>query len=330
MLDWKLWEGDANQWDAMVCEFPDYTVFQSYAWGVHQERFGWRPLRLFAHDQSRRLVSLTQAFVRSRIFGVGVVWIPGGPLGDMSAWSYALRKVICEEAKLRFAYYRLNVMRKPSKDSSRIMLENGWRRSSKKLSSGLSLEYDPSPPDTQRMLKCSGNWRHNLRRSFKRCLTIAVWSSPNPHEIMQAYESMQKFKNIGSLTSFTEIDSISRTFGDRCLIVHCRDERGELLALRGALVMGSKAWDIFAVTSAAGRKVYASHAAFWELMSQCSDKGVNWYDLGGADPLNNRSVYDFKKGTGAADIEYLGEWECAHPYLLRHIANFFIGRRRHI
>ena len=45
------------------------------------------------------------------------------------------------------------------------------------------------------------------------------------------------------------------------------------------------------------------------LMKQCAERGVRWYDMGGVDPVNNRGVYDFKKGTGARALEYLGEWE---------------------
>jgi lipid II:glycine glycyltransferase (peptidoglycan interpeptide bridge formation enzyme) len=148
--------------------------------------------------------------------------------------------------------------------------------------------------------------------------------------MMKAYGIMQDLKNIAAQTNIREIESILSAFGKQCLIVRCDDQSGELLALRGAIVMESKAWDIFAVSSPAGRKVYASHATFWELMSQCAHRGVLYYDMGGADPINNRGVYDFKKGTGAIDTEQLGEWEYSNPSFLRHIANYLIGRRGRI
>ena len=326
MLAWTPWEGDAAQWDVIVRQLQDFTVFQSYAWGEHRARFGWSPLRLLASDRGQ-VVAVAQVLVRRHRFGIGVVWIPGGPLGKTSAWNSGLRQAIRKEAGLRFFYCRLNVMSNRTSELEDTLLANGWLRSSRQLSSGLRLEYLPSLPDEQRMLQCSGNWRHNLRRSFKRSLRMSVWDTPDPKVMMQIYASMQELKNLAAQTSHEDIESIFNSFGQRCVIVRCDDERGELLALRGALIMGPKAWDIFAVASPAGRKVYASHAAFWELMAQCSQRGVVWYDMGGADPINNRGVYDFKKGTGATDTTLLGEWEFAYPGFLRHIANYLIGRR---
>jgi lipid II:glycine glycyltransferase (peptidoglycan interpeptide bridge formation enzyme) len=307
----------------------DFTVFQSYAWGAHRARFGWSPLRLLAHDEGQ-IVAVAQALVRRYRFGIGLVWIPGGPLGKPYAWNSALRQAISKEAGLRFFYCRLNAMSNRTSASVGTLLANGWLRTSRPLSSGLSLEYLPSLPEEQRMLQCSGNWRHNLRRSYKRSLFISVWATPDPYEMMKAYGIMQDLKNIAAQTNIREIESILSAFGKQCLIVRCDDQSGELLALRGAIVMESKAWDIFAVSSPAGRKVYASHATFWELMSQCAQRGVLQYDMGGADPINNRGVYDFKKGTGAIDTEQLGEWEYSNPSFLRQIANYLIGRRGRI
>jgi len=87
------------------------------------------------------------------------------------------------------------------------------------------------------------------------------------------------------------------------------------------LVLGEKGWDIFAATIPAGRSEYASHAVFWELTKQCAAHNITWYDMGGVDPVKSRGVYDFKKGTGARDLEYLGEWEYARPSLFAKIAN---------
>ncbi len=329
MLVWTRWEGEAEQWDAIVLRMPDFTVFQSYAWGEHRARFGWSPLRLLAHDGAQ-IIAVAQVFIRRYPFGIGVAWIPGGPLGKESVWNSAFRQTVCKEAGIKFIYLRLNVMSIHNYEIVEAMINNGWSRTSRPLSSGLSLEYSPSLSEGQRMLQCSGNWRHNLRRSFKRSLHTSVWSTPDSYEMMKAYEVMQDLKNLAAQTSIEEIDSILSAFGKQCLIVRCDDESGELLALRGAIIMGPKAWDIFAVSSPAGRKVYASHASFWELMSQCAHRGVVCYDMGGADPISNRGVYDFKKGTGAIDTKQLGEWEFSNIGLLRHVANYLIGRQGRI
>jgi lipid II:glycine glycyltransferase (peptidoglycan interpeptide bridge formation enzyme) len=62
-------------------------------------------------------------------------------------------------------------------------------------------------------------------------------------------------------------------------------------------------------------------------MKLCGERNVQWYDMSGVDPVNNKGVYDFKKGTGAQDLQYLGEWEYARPSIFGLIASRIIARR---
>ena len=87
------------------------------------------------------------------------------------------------------------------------------------------------------------------------------------------------------------------------------------------------AWDYIAITTPAGRKNYASYAVFWALAESCFQLGMRRFDLGGIDPINNRGVYDFKKGTGATQIDYEGEWDTAKPLWFRRIASMLIAQR---
>ena len=326
MLTWQYWKGSAFEWDALILQFEDFTAYQSHAWGEHRARFGWVPLRLVGL-RSSQVVTAVQILVRRYPLGVGVVWIPGGPMGGIQAWSEGLKPAIRKLSGLRFLYCRFNALGTRTDGVDTILKVNGWVRTSTPLSSGQSMEYRPSLPEEQRLQLCSGNWRHNLRRSFKRGLSTTVWANPDSMEMMRAYASMQQLKGLVAQTSKEEIESLQIAFGRNCLIVRCDDHQGNLLALRGALIMGDKAWDMFAVANAAGRKVYASHSAFWFLMNQCAQMGVQWYDMSGADPIGNRGVYDFKKGSGATDFMQVGEWEFAYPSFLRIPVSYLIGRR---
>ena len=78
---------------------------------------------------------------------------------------------------------------------------------------------------------------------------------------------------------------------------------------------------LFAAASVSARKVYASHGLLWILFNHCAEMGVSRYDLGGVDPLKNKGVFDFKKGTGAHLINYLGEWEYGSFPTLKYLVN---------
>jgi lipid II:glycine glycyltransferase (peptidoglycan interpeptide bridge formation enzyme) len=146
--------------------------------------------------------------------------------------------------------------------------------------------------------------------------------------MLDAYVAMQSYKQLGEQISRAELTSLLEVFDEDCIVVRCDNAGGRLIALRGALLFGNRAWDFFAAATPEGRKVYASHAAFWELMRQCANRGVCWYDMSGIDPINNKGVYDFKKGTGAREVAYLGEWDRATSRMLRTAANFLIGWRK--
>lgn len=326
MLNWQLWNGRADEWDGLLQEFPNFTVYQNHAWGEHRARFGWRPLRLVVRDGDK-ITAMAQILLRRYPFGIGVVWIPGGPMGDVDLWGNGLQDAIRVAAGVRFLYCRLNSMRPYSTIDELRLTSLGWRRSAYPINSGFSLVYQPALTEDVRLAQCSGHWRHNLRRSSKRGLHTYLWQEPDPDEIMKTYISMQDHKQLNAQTSCQEIESLLKAFTKQYLLIRCDDENGNLLALRGALIFGEKAWDIFATATPAGRKVYASHAAFWELMKQCAERQVQWYDMSGVDSVNNRGVYDFKKGTGAQDLQYLGEWEYAKPSVFGFLASRAIAWR---
>jgi hypothetical protein len=326
VLSWTSWEGSAAEWDNLLLQFDEYTFHQSYEWGEHKSRTGWMPFRLTAIEDGRA-VGMAQVLVRRFPAGVALAWIPGGPIGAADAWGKQFRDAVRRVARATFLYCRVSPMRERSGSDVECMIQTGWRRAISPLVSGKSLAYSLIEPESVREGQATRNWRHNLRRSAKQGHTVRVWPSPNPDEMLEVYQAMQSLKKLSEQISRPALVSILDGFGSNCVIVRCDDAGGRLLAFRGALIFGEKGWDIFAAATPEARKVYASHAAFWELMKQCAARGVLLYDMGGVDPVGNKGVYDFKKGTGGSDVSYLGEWDWASLPLLRRAADFLIKRR---
>lgn len=322
MLTWKKWEGSAGEWDETLLKFPDYTVYQSFDWGEHRGTFGWNPVRMTA-EQDGKLVSAAQVLVRHLPFGIKFAWVPGGPTGEPADWAQSFPVALKSVLDSRFVYCRINNMRAESAADLQAMA-GAWQQPEFRLHTGLSAAYIPADTESERIEHTSKNWGRNLRRSQKQGNAVRLWDSPNPEEMHSVYREMQDNKSLGEQFSCEALASILSRFGTHCVVVRCDDSAGNLLAFRGALLFGDRGWDIFAATSNRGRKVYASHAAFWELMNRCVEHGVKWYDMSGVDPVKGKGVYDFKKGTGAVDLKYLGEWDAATFPLLRCISNIVV------
>ena len=193
-----------------------------------------------------------------------------------------------------------------------------------------SLVHSLDAEESTRRSRCSSNWKRNLKRSAQNESFTYIWKSPDAKSISDAYAQMDEFKDIKGVSlarSNDDLQSVINTFGDSLILVRSDDKDGAPLAIRGALLFNETAWDFIAVTTPAGRKKYASHAVFWALAEQCFQLGIKQFDLGGIDPVNNRGVYDFKKGTGTAQVDYLGEWEISNPLWFRGIASRLISRK---
>jgi hypothetical protein len=305
------------------------TIYQSHRWGEHRSQFGWTIVRLVARIDGR-VVAMIQAQSR-RYFGIlAVFWSPGGPVGDLSVCGEAMRSALLQEVGARFAVFRLNLMRPTAAHDADTLLRGDWLVPHHQLLSGKTLMLDLSADPVMLESLLTRNWRHNLKRSLKRPTNAYHWKNPQAKEMKLAYDSMHAYKgteHLSQLNSLYSMESLITQFGDSCVIVRCDDEHGNLIALRGALVMGDSAWDTFAAATPEGRKSYASYRAFWTLMELCRTRGVRHYDLGGVDPVNNKGVYDFKQGTGAQVVRFLGEWEHSKPLILGAIVGRRIARR---
>jgi len=325
MLTWEKWSGTPDEWDEALLKFSDHNVYQSFAWGEHRQAFGWQAVRMTG-GSGGKLLCVAQALVRQLPMRIKFAWVPGGPAGEPADWAPSFLGGLKKVLACRFVYCRVNNMRTESPGDLAAM-SGAWHKPEFRLHTGLSMAYIPAGDESERIGRTSKNWGRNLRRAHKQGNLVRLWESPDPAEMHGVYREMQEYKSLGEQFSRDALASILDRFGRRCVVVRCDDAEGKLLAFRGGLLFGDRGWDIFAATTTAGRKVYASHAAFWELMNRCIGLGVTWYDMGGVDPEKGKGVYDFKKGTGAEDLKFLGEWDTANFSLLRGLANLVVKWR---
>ncbi|MBI1795851.1 MAG: peptidoglycan bridge formation glycyltransferase FemA/FemB family protein [Candidatus Eisenbacteria bacterium] len=317
----------SSSWDRDLFTLADWTLDQSHAWGEHSRRLGWQVRRFVARDGDAPR-AMAQVLVRSPAPGVRMLWTPGGPVGDLAAWGSGLRRAVTRAIPGVAHYWRMFSHRAVGDDDARALAALGWRRVRTKLRSGMSMRLDLAGGADALAAGLSSNWRHNLKRSGRHGLTARRWERPAIGEILAVYHAMETHKALREQFSTRQMASLFEAFGDRLMVWRCDDVSGGLLALRGCVALGNRAWDMLAAATPEARKVYASFATCWELLQACQRLGVRSYDLRGVEPEKNPGVYDFKKGTGAEFVEYLGEWDWATNGLLRLAADRAVSRQR--
>ena len=332
MVTWELLTDEAalNLWDENLSKFNDHSFYQTFAWGEYNRALGWQPHRWAAFDDAGEIVAMMQGMLRRYPLGVGLVWGEGGPVGDLSIYDANLQQAIARTTKLKRVYCRFRCDRARQVEDALRLTGQGWARSWYTITSNWSMSLDLSKDEDQLLAECSKEWRKNLRRAERCDLRLRLWLDPDIDEIFDAHVSMEKLKNLGEQFSKQKLVHIFKHLKQNILLYRCDDEQGVLASLYGCAVVGNRAWNMFAVTSERGRDLRASYATFWELIRHCRRIGVQHYDLGGIDPIQNPGVYNFKKGTGAAPLEYLGEWDWAPSAWLRWAGNWSISQRSQI
>ncbi|MBI5212495.1 MAG: peptidoglycan bridge formation glycyltransferase FemA/FemB family protein [Nitrospirae bacterium] len=328
MVNWKLLDdGNAKAvWDKSLLRFPDYTLFQTFMWGEYKRNSGWSPKRWIAIDENDEIIAMVQGLLRIFPLNLGLIWVPGGPAGDLSAICEGFFKFAKKSTGLKRLFCRFYLNRKNNLPDEDTLRKSNMAKARCSINSGLSMLYNLFPDKSHP--KATKNWRHNLRRSEKHDLSVRLWERPDIDSMLSVYEQMEGLKKIGRQYSREELIGLFETMSDKITLYRCDNAGGELLGFRGCAIIGNKGWDLLAAVTAEGRRSYASYALFDRLMQYCRDAGILYYDMGGVDPIRNPGVYNFKKGTGAVSQEYLGEWDWAMPRLLRPLVNWAVYGKR--
>ena len=81
----------------------------------------------------------------------------------------------------------------------------------------------------------------------------------------------------------------------------------KVCSVRAIIYFNNVCWDLLSATNLEGRKTYASYAVTYEIMKFYLRNKIKTYNLSGVDLINNKSVYNFKKGMGSKLIEIPNE-----------------------
>lgn len=325
--NWTQWSGTDFEWDAELLNFVEPCAYQNSSWGNHRLDFGWKILRLIDGSQSS---CLAQVLVKSKL-GTTIAWVPGGPVGDLSGLDAGFNELIRHLTGDSRLFIRINLLKPTKSESEKLLNANGWRSARNKFSSGLSLNYSLQADEPSRRELLSTNWRRNLRRGETRNIDPYIWSNYSAEDIANVYYQLSEYKDLETnidIPSLKTISSLISNCHKNLILIRCDDAQGQPIAIRGALSFGKKAWDILAATTPIGRKQYSSYVTAWKLFNVCVDMNITNYDLSGVDPIHNKGVYDFKKGTGAKEVTYLGEWDRGAPFFVAPLAGRLIGYRR--
>ena len=250
-----------------------------------------------------------------------VLWCPGGPAGDLSAFGDEFEKEIAALLGVKRLYIRARFDR--SRDIEDVLLLNyaGWNRSTFILHSGFTMEIDLLTSTDKRLKKCSRSWRRNLKTAQKNKLNARKAIESDIDNIYHLFGEMQKRKNLVEIVSRKRLEWLLTERSEHIISLCVEDEQQTLLAFECAFILGERAVSFIAASSPEARSQRAGYLAFWTIMEECRNSGAYVFDLGGIDPISNPGVYTFKRQSGGKPVESLGEWDSATSSWICRAAN---------
>jgi lipid II:glycine glycyltransferase (peptidoglycan interpeptide bridge formation enzyme) len=322
MNKWTLLTSPTREsWNNIILALKCNVIYQRYEWGVIQNAKNWTPYRFVFQSDNGNIISAVQILSKKK-FGINIIWIPGGSSGGIQNLDNSFRLAIKKSIKSHLMYIRCNILFKSNNNDRTTLLNNGWTKPLKKLTSEKSILLDITSDEDTRLVSASKNWRHNLRRAKKRLGTIKRVLTPNIDELIDLYTEMETRKSLPAQFTKKQLIKMFDTLKEDLFYYECREESGEVIAIRAIAVINDMGWDLLAASNQNARKQYSTYALIWKIINDLHSCGTKTFDFGGIDPDKNPGVYNFKKGLGGVEVDYLGEYEWSDNKLLKYVISF--------
>ena len=205
-----------------------------------------------------------------------------------------------------------------SDSQAAVFSEVGFAASSAAMSyRTFLLDISKRPEEIRRNL--AQKWRNCLNQSEKRGLIVRNGTSPDLFrefcDLFARFAERKPFE-VDLAPPFYLAVHLQLAESDRFHISLAETE-GKVVAGHVASFLGDTCVYLLGASSDEGLQTKASYLLQWQVIQLAHEKGFQWYDLGGIDPVKNPGVYHFKSGLGGKDVTALGPLECPATGLRR-------------
>ncbi len=308
---------------AFLSEAPGGDVLQTPAWADLKSRTGWAG-RHYVVRQGGRVRAAVTVLCRSLplLKGCRIGYAPRGPVADDPAALDELLRGLGRQARAeRLVFLKVDpAVPAPAPDFTAALTRAGF--SPVRRGPGfegvqprfvMRLALDRSEDEV--MAGFSPKTRYNVRLAARK--GVAVREETGPEDLVQFYELLEETarRDGFAIRSFRYYQDLWECLVEPGLArLFVAEYEGKPLA--GAILfhLGETAWYVYGASSGRRRELMPNHALQWAMIRWAMRQGCTVYDFRGVsgdlDPVNPLyGLYRFKKGFGAALVEYVGEYD---------------------
>ncbi len=323
-------KNDSKEWDAILSQFDQSTIFQSYAWGELKKDENWECFRLIISENEKPTL-IAQILVK-KFLGIKLGWCPGGPI--LNTKSIDLAKTALNEFKkiiIRKKIFNLRCKPYLQKTDTNLEIFSTLAKSTIKITSSKTVNIS-TQDDKVFLQDCRKKHRYYIKQSQKHNLEWKISTLENAQKtFIQILNEMQEKKKIK--IKLIDIKNFSQLLGE----THSGKPR--VFALTGyekncpivsciMSVFDNVAFQHYAASNQRGRKIFASYGMTYELIKVLKDMGVKYMNFGSiSDDESSPGVDFFKLGFGGNLFERVGEFDIAKFRIYSFIFNAMLKFR---
>lgn len=330
---------DREAWgDALAC-FCDRSYQQEFAYAetlaarqaaLHEEVAVW---------DGDELIGLASIRIRRiPLLGVGVAYIPSGPMVNRGADGDIERLGLCLSA-LRAEYVSRRGLQ------LRVLLPIGspdWNMGAAQVMAGLGLRRIPHGRGYETMIVnlerplddirkgLAQKWRNCLNRAERQGLSVRWLADVQDFDrFAQAHSAFVAHKGFRVDLDASFFADVRRSGAKELSLAIAWAEWDDTpVAAHLGSYAGDTAVYLLGYTTERGMRSQAAYLLQWAVLQRAQALGMKWYDLGGIDPIGNPGVYHFKEGLGGVAVQAAGPMEYTSGWMSRRLLKLAEHGRR--
>lgn len=305
-----------NEWESLVKQFEDSTIFQTYSYGVNQ--WGENRLSHVIIKKDRDVVAAAQIqIVKPPIIQTGIAYISWGPMWKLKNKPHdpEILKAMVKSLRKEYAVRRKLFLRiRPSSylnGNVEIETVHNIFKSESFIPSlptyrTLLLDMAPSLPLLRQNLK--GSWRRNLKKAEHNDLQLIEGNGDQLfHTFKSLYSEMLMRKKFVLGPDIQKYEQIQSDLPDplKMKIFLCTKDQKPIASTICTLI-GDTGIYLLGASSNNGLDTRASYLLHWRMIEWLKQCGAKRYDLYGYNPQKRPGTSQFKSGLSAAETWNIG------------------------
>jgi lipid II:glycine glycyltransferase (peptidoglycan interpeptide bridge formation enzyme) len=320
---------DRRDWERYASDFADYSIYQTWPYQqIRAETDGQEVNRVVIEDEHEHISMMGHVRIKKiRTLGIKIGYMQWGPLLRGRSGELSCNIATFEKLTRYYLGKYVNVLRlRPNVIDGSIgrrvieMLEcNGFERVHEPTPyRSIILPLEGSEEDLKRTF--NRNWRRNLKKAEKAEVKIEQECSSSHFDVFEKlYAAALKRKRFKGLDPQEFAQSQSILSPEEKMTVTAAYFKGEATTVLITSNLGDTAVDILAANSEKALQCGSSFLVYWKAFCTSKRAGMKRYDLGGIDPENNPTVYNFKRGTRGEEVFHIGTFDICSNSVVKRI-----------